>query len=383
MTTPFSRALLTLALATALPAWAQSDTAAAQQKALEAARADLQRAAKRLAELSLTSGEIALPIALDARVMGKPRLGVLLAGDDDAGVRITGVTPDSGAAKAGLKAGDRLIRVAGAPITGSTADARVENARAALSTLKVDVPVALSYRRDGQTSEVKAIPALVSPRITLGTPDDGSAFVFRDLDGLSSLDGVQLDRLRTLVAPEVRLELQRLQDCKGEECRLPMLADAFRWNGLNLAPVDARLGRYFGTEHGVLVLGRQPMPQLEPGDVILEIEGKAVDSPQDALRALTARKPGEKASARILRDRQLRTVQIDVPERMSHIEFRPAQGATRGPGTAPRVVTRRSVMTVDGDGNVQTFDEDGPDPVPPAPPVPAVPPAKNGGGVLP
>ena len=37
-----------------------------------------------------------------------------------------------------------------------------------------------------------------------------------------------------------------------------MLAEAFRWNGLNLASVDAKLGRYFGTDRGVLVLSSGP-----------------------------------------------------------------------------------------------------------------------------
>ena len=47
----FSTTLLAFALAAPLPAFAQQDDAA-RQKELDAARADLQRAAKRVAELS-------------------------------------------------------------------------------------------------------------------------------------------------------------------------------------------------------------------------------------------------------------------------------------------------------------------------------------------
>ena len=58
-------------------------------------------------------------------------------------------------------------------------------------------------------------------------------------------------------------------DCKGKNCKLPMLAEAFRWNGLNLASVDAQLGRYFGTDRGVLVLSAgADLAGLQAGDVI-------------------------------------------------------------------------------------------------------------------
>ncbi len=51
MLKPFSTTLLAFALAAPLPALAQQGDAA-KQKELDAARADLQRAAKRVAELS-------------------------------------------------------------------------------------------------------------------------------------------------------------------------------------------------------------------------------------------------------------------------------------------------------------------------------------------
>ena len=89
---------------------AQQDEAVTK-KELEDARADLERAAKRLADLSRGSGDLRMPINIDTRIVSRPRLGVLLSGDNADGVRITGVTPDSGAARAGLKAGDRLLRV--------------------------------------------------------------------------------------------------------------------------------------------------------------------------------------------------------------------------------------------------------------------------------
>ena len=92
MLKPFSRTLLALALMSPLTALAQQDDAA-RQKELEAARVDLQRAARRVAELSRGTDALRAPLRIDHAIAGRPRLGVLLSGDDADGVRITGVTP--------------------------------------------------------------------------------------------------------------------------------------------------------------------------------------------------------------------------------------------------------------------------------------------------
>ncbi len=85
MLKPFSRTLLALALLSPLTVQAQQDDAA-RQKELEAARTDLRRAAQRVAELSRGTDTLRAPIRIDRVVAGRPRLGVLLAGDDE-GVR--------------------------------------------------------------------------------------------------------------------------------------------------------------------------------------------------------------------------------------------------------------------------------------------------------
>src|SRR5688500_18875201 len=99
MLKPLTAPLMALALMAPLPVLAQQDDAVTK-KQLEDARADRERAAKRLAALARGSGDLRMPINIDTRIVSRPRLGVLLSGDDAAGVRITGVTPESGAAKA-------------------------------------------------------------------------------------------------------------------------------------------------------------------------------------------------------------------------------------------------------------------------------------------
>lgn len=89
---------------------------------------------------------------------GTPRLGVLLGVDEQSGVRIVGVTPGGGADKAGLKAGDRLLRIRGQAIAGGTGEARVASAREALARLEAGSPVPLTYQRDGRQHEVAVAP---------------------------------------------------------------------------------------------------------------------------------------------------------------------------------------------------------------------------------
>jgi hypothetical protein len=98
-------------------------------------------------------------------------------------------------------------------------------------------------------------------------------------------------------------------------CPGAALAQALLWEGLNLAVVDERLGQYFGTDHGVLVLLGSRMPQgLQPGDVIQELDGKAVATPRQAMLVLRGFGPGEKVAAQLVRERSRQSVEVIVPE---------------------------------------------------------------------
>ena len=393
MLKPLTRSLLALALIAPLPALAQQEDAA-RQKELDAARVDLQRAAKRVAELSRDAGTVRAPVDINHVIVRRPRLGILLSGDDATGVRITGVTPESGAAKAGLKAGDRLVRVAEHAVSGGTAEARVAHARTLLANLKADTPVRITYQRDGKVHEASVTPTQVSPRVALSGEGPGAFFFRNNEGGMSPIEGVPMPmgELSAVIAPEVQLELRklgRLGDCKGEDCQLPALAEAFRWSNLNLATVDSTLGRYFGTESGVLVLSAgEALEDLQAGDVIQKINGTTVTSPRDVTQALRDKPDDAKVAIEYLRDRQNRTSTVTVPKAAAFrfpattrvvVKPRTAEAA----GKAPTVVERRRVMIVDQDGKVQTFEDDGGDmPLPPPPPAAPVPPSGKGSTLL-
>ena len=327
-------------------AHAQAPGASAEtSRELAAARADLDRAAQRVAELSRELGA-ADTLFIEQRMERRPVLGVVLAPEPRAGVPILGVTPDSAAAKPGLRSGDVVTAIDGKAIAGNDDTARLANTRARLSQLDAKSPVAMTYRRDNRTETVKVTPKLGERVI-----------VMRDADGLSIARGeptMQTDRngrlsvsaksmevyQATVVAPQVRSELIRLGpmgDCKDGDCRLPVLAEAFRWSGLNLAAVDKDLGRYFGTERGVLVLSTgQELHGLQAGDVIQRIDGKPVASPREAMAALRDKPADSQVKVDYLRDRKTATAQVSVPKAMAFPLVPPAPPAPPVPPKAPK-----------------------------------------------
>jgi membrane-associated protease RseP (regulator of RpoE activity) len=310
---------------------AQSAPSAAQKQQLDAARAELDRAAERYAELTREFGVGHEPLRLEQRLLRRPVLGVLLSSDGDTGVRIAGVTPRSAASEAGLRSGDHLLSIDGKRIQGADGEARVEHARKLLHDLDAKTPVRLAYARDGREATVSVTPRVGDRLVFL--PDGGDDMrvfaldkerveVMKErahADAAIAKEHAKLARRHAqwaAVAPEIRREIIHLDgDCEGDQCRAPMLAEALRWNGLNLASVDRNLGRYFGAEGGVLVLSTSPeLSGLQAGDVIRRIDGKSVDTPREAMQALRARPGDSQVSVDYLRDRKPATTRVTVPK---------------------------------------------------------------------
>ena len=401
---------LGLTLAGAVIAQSRAPTSA-QQKELDAARADLDAAAKRYSDLSRKYGEdVAYNIRINQQALRKPVIGVLLARSGDAGVRIAGVTPGSGAEQAGLKSGDVITAIGGETLAADQGSRRYDDAVALLADIREGQPVAIDYLRGGKTAQ-----ALVTPKL------DQRVFMLHD-GMLSKFEGnvsitqgelgefaVMADRVEmddavmqgnvsmTSAArpmPHLNREITRIVECKGadKDCAFPMLTEAFRWSGLNLAALDPHLGRYFGTDDGVLVLSTGgELAGLQPGDVVQKIDGKRVDSPREAMTALRAKPAESRVRVDYLRDRKSATAQVTVPKATP---FRvpappappvppdpPISPAAPAAPDAPQVVERRKIVMVDDNGKTMTWEGDGNDPLPewakdaPAPPAPPKPPA--------
>jgi hypothetical protein len=243
---------------------------------------------------------------------------VLAANTAAKGVRVAAVTPDSPAMKAGLHSGDVLLSIDGRAIAGSGVEA-VEAARAMLADLKQGQVVNLVYARAGKTGTASVKADVIAPMMALNREEFGPMPGMPGMDDMHGSMREGHDRMMML-PPNVEMEIQRagpMQHCPPgkDDCQLPALYEAFRWQGLNLASVDAALGRYFGANKGVLVLSSGPELQgLQAGDVIQRVAGGEVGSPREVMRALHDKDVGSQLKLDVLRDRKLLAVSITVPE---------------------------------------------------------------------
>lgn len=329
-------ALAMLALAVALA----TGTASAQgtdNRSLEQARADLQRAAARVAELSTDSA------AQVVHRRTRPVLGVVLAADADAGVRIAAVTPGSAADDAGLRSGDRIVAIGGTSILGRDGELRLDNARGLLRGMAGGTPVRVDYERGGRRASVD-----VTPRPGTGVAVLSGADLARTLENVrEGIDGVDMQRIGEQVriaTSGIGAEVERAlaaagldANCEGTACGTPRLLSAMRWSGLNLAALDGDLGRYFGTDRGVLVLSTGNIDGLRAGDVIQRVDGQAVATPRDVMQRLRGRGEGDQVAITYLRDRRSGTARVAVPaQRSLRLLAPPAPPAPPRPPAPPK-----------------------------------------------
>lgn len=313
--------VLAFTVAGALPVHAATTPAgqdpAQLQKQLDDARARLDDAARDVAELSQQLyGEA--PEGRPVPPPGRPRgamLGINIGGGGDRaeGVEVVGVSPAGPAATAGLRKGDVIVAVDGTALrkNGERSAGRqlVEHLRGVPpgQVVKVD------YLRDGRK---------LSASVTTVAAEPPSFRALRER--LPMLEGMPLPH-----------EFEELINPGGRGFR-----------ALELVPLTPKLGQYFGTDKGLLVV-RAPaaaVAGLEEGDVIQSIGGRVPDSPRHAFRILGSYQPGEKVKVEVLRQRKRLTLDVQMPE-----------GEPMAPGFRPAP--------------------------PPAPPTPSMPPAEARGGV--
>jgi S1-C subfamily serine protease len=83
-----------------------------------------------------------------------------------------------------------------------------------------------------------------------------------------------------------------------------------------LVALTPKLGQYFGTDQGLLVV-RAPNDsrlQIEEGDVILDIDNRVPRSVSHALQILGSYRPGEKLKMTVMRMKKRMTIEITIPE---------------------------------------------------------------------
>jgi predicted metalloprotease with PDZ domain len=294
------------------------------QQQIEQARQDLAEAAQRMARLQreLVQGSIegqawvwsdegldqlALPLELDIEVSPDkvrrlvllshpPRLGTVLGDpDSDDRNRIIAVTPGSGAEQAGLRQGDRLIRINDTDVQEDT----VNRIRQALAEHKPGDQVDVMVRRGEHEELVMAV--------SLGSP-------LYDFSRISERIGPMMHDIQQHI---IRVGPDGIPPIPP----IPPVPTGVAGLGHDTHLVNNHPGleRYFGTAEGVLVLriAEDNPLELKSGDVILEVDGEAVKRPVDFGRLLLGREAGDTVTLTIMRDGGVRDLSGTIPERQS------------------------------------------------------------------
>jgi S1-C subfamily serine protease len=124
----------------------------------------------------------------------------------------------------------------------------------------------------------------------------------------------------------------------------PKMVERFRfafagrnsWGDMELVELTEGLGRYFGTESGLLVINapKSNAFKLQDGDVIQSIDGRDPSSVNHCMRILDSYQPGEKIELKIMRDKRRETLDIEVPDNRSGMLLREVPQPVR-PAVAP------------------------------------------------
>lgn len=218
-------------------------------------------------------------------------LGINIAsGLDDSGpvegVTVIGVSPGGPADIAGLRAGDVLVVIGDQSLTADSAAAANSALIGFMESVSPGDEVVIDYLRDGKSARMTVITGEVDPAVMR------PGFPFR-----RSLEQLGDDIETGLIHPLVR-------HWRGGV-----------FGGMELVALTPELGRYFGTEQGILVV-RAPEGDLIPlrdGDVIMKIGGRTVLSPAHTMRILRSYEPGEELVFEIYRDQRRQTVEVIMP----------------------------------------------------------------------
>lgn len=282
---------------------AEERSAAAQlekeevQRQMREAERQLEEAARRIAELSQQN----LPWVMEMegeefKIPGadRPRLGVTVGGNEGKGpvegVNILGVSPGSAADDAGLRAGDVITAVNGESMSAEDGADANHKLLDIMKGVEEGDKLSVEYLRDGNVGKVEVEPRVMEPH-AYAWVGDGKKFEFKIPD--------------VAVAPEVMRKYRFVS---------PLMAGS--WGEMELVELNKDLGRYFGTDNGLLVVSapRSDALQLQAGDVIQSIDGREPKSVGHAMRILSSYQAGEKLELGIMRDKRAQKLDITMPD---------------------------------------------------------------------
>lgn len=266
----------------------------AMEEKLRAAEARLAEAAREIAEITKERLPRIAQIEQRFALASKPRLGVTIESTEEPGpvegVTILGVSPGSAASDAGLRSGDIMTAVNEESLSAESCTDSNKRLLKVMDVVEEGDVLNVEYLRDGKVGTVEVEPRIVAD-ITF--------------DWIGK-DGHDLHLPPMPAAPEM---VERFK-----------MEFGFPWAGtglgeLELVELSEGLGRYFGTDFGLLVVAapKSDAFDLQDGDVIQSIDGREPKDVRHAMRILASYSAGEKLELGIMRDRKKVKIDVEIP----------------------------------------------------------------------
>lgn len=252
----------------------------------------LAQAAQQMAELSMQRLPRMQQFQSFVRGGQGPVLGVTISSDNDSdpveGVEILGVSPGGAAEEAGIRSGDVITSINDEQLMSENS----QQANAVLLDFMKGIEqgdtLDIEYLRNGKSGTTE-----ITPR-----PNDHNVFAFE-------FEGSDFAGPNVQFAPNF-----------GGMNNFIVRSHVGGFGDMELVKLTDRLGSYFGTDDGLLVV-RAPEDdelQLEDGDVIINIDGRSPTSVSHAMRILGSYESGEELKIEIMRDKRKRKITLEVPD---------------------------------------------------------------------
>ena len=245
---------------------------------------------------------------------------------DVRGVAVEKILEGSPAQAAGLQEGDVIVRFNGQEVGSSRMLTRLVN------EVDPDHSARITVIRSGTERELN---------VTIGkrpTPKwDESSFNFKFPHGFPHVEipNVQIPN----ISPMPKIDVMPHIDIPD----MPEFDHEFVWNfprrqiGVSLIGITKQMADSFGVSGGAMISEvRENSPAakagLKAGDIIVEIDGKAVRGDGDLIRAMGEKKEGE-VTLTIVRDRDRQSIKVTPEESKGGFRFFDSPGAPKTPGT--------------------------------------------------
>ena len=279
----------------------------AQQEAyavrLREAEVRMEIAAREVAQLT----QERLPQMFEFRsrmeISNTPRIGITIDGVDESGpvegVAIGGVTPESAADDAGLHAGDVITAVNGESMSAESSQGANKLLLKFMQGVEEGDQLKVDYLRGGKAASVELSPRVTEMHAFSWAPDGRNLHI----EGIPGVPNV-------------------IREFKFERS-FPWVGST--WGSMELVELNAGLGKYFGTDTGLLVVSAPDLDglELQDGDVIQSIDGREPTDVRHAMRILSSYQGGESLKLGIMRDKKKRTIKVEIPANQRGSLFAP------------------------------------------------------------